>query len=52
VHEKASKAKGREMDWRNLMEKLFNVWRDNSLSLWAWVLFILALGLIIYLSVN
>lgn len=52
VHEKASKAGGKEMDWRNLMEKLFNIWRDNSLSLWAWLIFIVALGFILYLSLS
>lgn len=52
VHEKAAKAGGKEMDWRNLMEKLFNIWRDNSLSLWAWLAFIIALGLILYLSLS
>jgi hypothetical protein len=52
VHEKAAKADGREMDWRNLMEKMFNIWRDNSLSLLAWLVFIIAIGFIIYLSLN
>lgn len=52
VHEKASKAGGKEMDWRNLMEKLFNIWRDNSLSLWAWLFFIIILGFILYLSLG
>ena len=52
VHEKAAKAGGKEMDWRNLMEKLFNIWRDNSLSLWAWFAFIVILGLILYLSLS
>jgi len=52
VHEKAAKAGGKEMDWRNLMEKLFNIWRDNSLSLVAWLIFLLIIGLVIYLSVN
>ena len=52
VHERAARAGGREMDWRNLMEKLFNIWRDNSLSLWAWFAFILVLGAILYLSLS
>ncbi len=52
IHEKAAKAGGREMDWRNLMEKLFNIWRDNSLSLWAWFFFIAMMGLILYLSLS
>jgi len=53
IHERVSRgANGRDLDWRNVMEKLFNVWRDNSLGIWAWLFFIGALGLIIYLSVN
>lgn len=53
VNERASKTpRGVELDWRNLMEKLFNVWRENSLSLWAWFFFILLLGGIIYFSVR
>ncbi len=52
VHEKAAKAGGREMDWRNLMEKLFNIWRENSLSLGAWLIFIVILGFILYLSLS
>lgn len=52
VHEKAARSGGKEMDWRNLMEKLFNIWRDNSLSLVAWLVFLLIIGLVIYLSVN
>jgi hypothetical protein len=50
VHEPSSKAGGIDLDWRNLMEKLFNVWRENSLSLWVWLFFILLLGAIVYLS--
>jgi hypothetical protein len=34
------------------MEKLFNIWRDNSLSLWAWFAFVLVLGAILYLSLG
>ena len=52
IHEKAAKSGGREMDWRNLMEKMFNIWRDNSLSIWAWFFFIALLGLILYLSLS
>ena len=48
VHEPAA----RNLDWRNLMEKMFNMWRENSLSIWAWLLFIAALGIIVYLSVK
>ncbi len=50
VHEPASVYRGRELDWRNIMEKLFNVWRENSLSIWAWLFFILAVGAIVYSS--
>ncbi len=53
VNERASRTpRGVELDWRNIMEKLFNVWRENSLSLWAWFFFILLLGGIIYFSVR
>lgn len=51
VHEPATRYGGGDLDWRNIMEKLFNVWRENSLSIWAWVLFILALGAILYASI-
>ncbi|MBX2893281.1 MAG: hypothetical protein KF734_20380 [Saprospiraceae bacterium] len=50
VHEPASRSRGRDLDWRNVMEKFYNIWRDNSLSIWAWVLFIILMGLILYLS--
>jgi hypothetical protein len=50
VHEPSAKAGNQELDWRNIMEKLFNVWRENSLSLWVWLFFIGLLGLIVYLS--
>ena len=50
VHEPASKYQGRDLDWRNIMEKLFNVWRENSLSVWAWLFFILAIVGIYYAS--
>lgn len=52
AHESASKHKGKELDWRNIMEKLYNVWRENSLSIWAWLVFILLLGAILYLSLS
>jgi hypothetical protein len=50
VHEPATKHNGRDLDWRNIMEKLFNVWRENSLGIWAWLLFLLVLGAILYVS--
>ncbi|MBK8557031.1 MAG: hypothetical protein IPL65_15225 [Lewinellaceae bacterium] len=51
AHEPVASVGLRDLDWRNLMEKLFNVWRDNSISLWAWFIFIVILGFIIYTSV-
>jgi hypothetical protein len=50
MHESATKSKGKELDWRNSMEKLFNVWRDNSLNIWTWLVFIAIVGFILYLS--
>lgn len=50
MHEPATKSKGKELDWRNSMEKLFNVWRDNSLNIWTWVVFLAIVGIIVYLS--
>ncbi|MBC7775412.1 MAG: hypothetical protein H7246_08235 [Phycisphaerae bacterium] len=51
VNESRSRSRsGVELDWRNIMEKLFNVWRENSLSIWAWIFFLLILGAIIYAS--
>lgn len=50
AYEPLTFGRGGELDWRNMMERLFNVWRENSLSLWAWVLFIIALATFIYLS--
>ncbi|TNE50721.1 MAG: hypothetical protein EP344_17170 [Bacteroidetes bacterium] len=53
IHERVSRSRtGQDLDWRNIMEKLFNIWRDNSLSMLAWIIFIGILGGIIYLSVN
>lgn len=34
-------------DWRSMMEALFNVWRENSLSLWAWFIFIVIIGILV-----
>lgn len=51
VHEPFTRSRsGVEFDWRNIMEKLFNVWRENSLSIWAWIFFLILLGAIIYAS--
>lgn len=53
IQERSSRGpRGQEFDWRNVMEKLFNVWRDNSLGLWAWLLFLGLIAMFIYLSVN
>lgn len=41
---------GADLDWRNIMEKLFNVWRENSLSIWAWIFFLGILTAIVYYS--
>lgn len=41
---------GADLDWRNIMEKLFNVWRENSLSIWAWIFFLGILMAILYYS--
>jgi len=48
IHERSA----RDLDWRNVMEKLFNVWRENSLSLWTWLFFIGLMAIIVYLSVR
>lgn len=48
IHERSA----RDLDWRSVMEKLFNVWRENSLSLWAWLFFLALLAIIVYLSVK
>jgi|GEM_PF-343877 len=51
VREPASKGGGgMDLDWRNIMEKLFNVWRENSLSIWAWIFFLALFAGILYYS--
>lgn len=50
AHEPITRSRAGELDWRNIMEKLFNVWRENSLSIWAWILFLIALAAILYTS--
>ncbi|MEO6038282.1 MAG: hypothetical protein ABIQ93_07715 [Saprospiraceae bacterium] len=50
VQEHVARGAMGEADWRNIMEKLYNVWRENSLSIWAWLVFVLLLGLFIYWS--
>lgn len=48
VHEPAIK----NLDWRQLMEKMFNVWREKNTSIGSWVVFILILAIILYLSLS
>lgn len=50
LDEPTARSGGRELDWRNAMEKLFNVWRENSFGLLSWILFILIIGIILYFS--
>jgi hypothetical protein len=50
VHESASRAGGKELDWRNLMERMYNVYRENSVSIMSWFFFALVTGIILYLS--
>lgn len=50
AHEPTTRDGGKELDWRNLMEKLFNIWRENSLSLWVWFFVLVLLAGIVYLS--
>ena len=47
VHEPAGR-----LDWRNLMERMFNIYRESSISIGSWVFFIIVLAVIIYLSVR
>ena len=50
MHEPASRPRGVDLDWRNVMEKMFNIWRENSVSIWAWLFFIFVIFAIIYAS--
>ncbi len=52
MYEPASRGSSGDLDWRNAMEKLYNIWRENSLSIWAWIFFVVLLGLIVYGSVD
>lgn len=47
VREGAIRSRDGMPDWRNMMEALFNVWRENSLSLWAWFIFIVIIGVLV-----
>jgi hypothetical protein len=48
VHEPAIK----NLDWRQLMEKMFNVYREESTGLTSWVIFILLVAIILYMSLS
>jgi len=50
AHEPITRGRSGELDWRNIMEKLFNVWRENSLSIAAWIFFLGVLAAILYYS--
>ncbi|MEO6757970.1 MAG: hypothetical protein ABIO24_00845 [Saprospiraceae bacterium] len=52
VRENVARGALGEADWRNIMEKLYNIWRENSLSIWAWLGFVILLGLFLYWSFN
>ena len=45
VHEPAGR-----MDWRNLMELMFNIHRERSTSIGSWIFFLIVLAVILYLS--
>jgi hypothetical protein len=34
------------------MERMYNVYRENSLSLWAWLFFLMAIAALIYFSLK
>jgi hypothetical protein len=40
------------LDWRALMERMFGIWRENSISMSAWIFFVLVVGVLIWLSVR
>jgi hypothetical protein len=50
ANEPVLRGPGGEVDWRNLMEKMFNVWRENSLGFGSWVLLFVLIFIILYLS--
>jgi hypothetical protein len=52
AYEPSTKGRGKELDWHQLMEKMYNIYRENSLSLWAWVIFLIFVAVIIYFSVK
>ncbi len=50
VHEPATRGSGGELDWRSLMEKMFNIWRENSIGFGSWLLLAVVISVILYLS--
>ncbi len=50
AHEPVTRSRTGDLDWRNIIEKLFNVWRENSLSIWTWVIFLAFMAAILYYS--
>lgn len=52
AYEPLTRGRGGDIDWRNLMERMYNIYRENSLSLWSWFFFILAIAVVIYLSLR
>ncbi len=50
IHEPATRSSAGEIDWRNQMERMFNIWRENSIGLGSWLLFLLLIFVILYLS--
>jgi hypothetical protein len=52
AYEPITYGKHGDLDWRNLMERLFNIWRENSLSLGAWFAFVVVVGIILWMSLK
>jgi len=50
MHEPSARIGGREIDWRNAMEKLFFQARTNSIGIWYWVVLVFIIFLFLYLS--
>jgi hypothetical protein len=50
VHEPATRGPKGELDWRSLMEKMFNIWRENSIGFGSWLLLAVVIFVILYLS--
>ncbi|MCS6929255.1 MAG: hypothetical protein NZM43_07145 [Saprospiraceae bacterium] len=53
VHEPATRSpKGGDIDWRSLMEKLFNIWRENNISFNSWLLLFVVLFILAFLLLS